>query len=78
MEMLTKNVKSLKAGKGREDIYLPSFCRFASNKNSKVAGWDHAMMLTGFDLRGSTGNGIIGKFAIGGLVAYCLNYSHYL
>ncbi|ODN05176.1 A disintegrin and metalloproteinase with thrombospondin motifs 7 [Orchesella cincta] len=41
------------------DNYLDSFCAYAADKNKKGTVWDHAMMLSGFDLlddRGSPGN----------------------
>ena len=62
LEILTKNVKSLNNGKGKESIYLSSFCKFAAKKNEKI-GFDHAMMLTGFDLRDEESKGVLGTFS---------------
>ncbi|CAG7728515.1 unnamed protein product, partial [Allacma fusca] len=50
LEVLTRNPKKLNDAKGRESVYLDSFCKFAASKNTDVTNWDHAMMLTGTDL----------------------------
>lgn len=42
------------------DSYLDSFCNFAGKKDDKGIAWDHAMMLTGLDLK-STGD-LLGYF----------------
>lgn len=41
--------------------YLDSFCKFAGQKDKNGAIWDHAMMITGLDLKDSSGNDNLGN-----------------
>lgn len=41
--------------------YLDNFCKFAGQKDKNGAIWDHAMMLSGLELKDQTGGDNLGK-----------------
>ena len=60
LEIFSKPTKAINTGEGIETIYLNSFCKYAASKNRGGKKWDHAVMLTGLDLKDKDSNGILG------------------
>lgn len=70
LEIQTAKPKTLKDNNGQAVRYLKSFCNYAAEKNKYNGLWDHALLLTGFDLTDGGNNGTAG---IAWLSTMCLN-----
>jgi len=46
---------------GESEKYLTAFCKYAGEKNSKGADWDHATLLSGINLKDGQDKSLAGK-----------------
>jgi hypothetical protein len=51
LEMMSSTPSGLDSSGGEATKYLKSFCKYAGDKNEKGGQWDHALLLTGYDLK---------------------------
>ena len=51
LEIMKKYPAKLNKNGGKAMAYLSSFCEYAGEKNVNSDMWDHALLLTGMDLR---------------------------
>ncbi|OXA45543.1 A disintegrin and metalloproteinase with thrombospondin motifs 18 [Folsomia candida] len=51
LEMLSGTPAGLDSSGGEATKYLKSFCKYAGSKNEKGNQWDHALLLTGHDIK---------------------------
>jgi hypothetical protein len=51
LEIMSSDSSGPNTYEGESEQYLKSFCKYAGDKNSNGANWDHALLITGVDLK---------------------------
>ncbi len=62
LEIMPESPSGLDPSGGEATKYLKSFCKYAGNKNEKGNQWDHALLLTGYDLKDNGDKLVAGKY----------------
>ena len=77
LEIQKTSPSKLNKNGGRAKSYLTSFCDYAGDMNTDNEIWDHALMLTGADLREEGTTATAGRLLQGLFQPWCVSHFKY-